>query len=77
MAHACEVEEKEKQETLIAEWKRQNGICAEHHDDTDKSWNDIIKQMLSRPYAYIFLSIAFFSPYASQILDKIFQFWGK
>ena len=41
------------------------------------SWTDIVKQILLKPYVYVFLTLAVISPYSTQIVDRILTFYAK
>lgn len=87
MKHANEVEEEEKWQAKLAEYKQKMGITEDtesknesKNKETGKNLNisivDTIKQIFLKPYAWIFASILVFSPYGTEILKLIFQFFG-
>lgn len=85
MKHANDVEEEERWKEKLSEYKQKMGI----HDDNDQnnttnsdnktniSIIETIKQICLKPYVWIFGSILVFSPYGTEILKLIFQFFGK
>jgi len=78
MKHAEEVEEQKKHDQLIEAWKKANGFYEkqESHEQSG-TWSDTVKTILTKPYLYIFLTLALISPYGVQIVEKLIQFYGK
>ncbi len=85
MRHAKDVEEEEKWKEKLSEYKQKMGISEENDpknvdgnkETTNLSLIDTIKQILLKPYSWIFASILVFSPYGTEILKLIFQYFGK
>lgn len=46
-------------------------------DSFNKSWTDVVKTMLMKPYVYIFGSILIFSPYGVDIVNAILKFLSR
>ncbi len=86
MKHASEVEEQKKREEIIAAWKDAHGIkdskdgkdSKDSKDDVHSmSLLDVAKTVLVKPYAWVFGSIAVFSPYSLDILNAVLSFFSK
>lgn len=43
----------------------------------EKSWSEVFKTMLTKPYVYIVGSILLFSPYGVEIVKSILNFYSK
>lgn len=76
MKHAIQVEQKEKDQEIIERYKEQMGIKNDENVES-KSWNEVLKIMLTKPYIYIVGSILIFSPYGVEILKTILNFCSK
>ena len=80
MKHAIDVEEEEKWKEKLAEYKEKMGIIDDNDPKSDDNSKlpiiDTIKQILVKPYFWIFSSILVFSPYGIEILKLIFQYFG-
>ena len=80
MKHAIDVEEEEKWKEKLAEYKEKMGIIDDSDPKSDDNSNipiiDTIKQILVKPYFWVFSSILVFSPYGIEILKLIFQYFG-
>ena len=88
MKHAKDVEEEEKWKEKLSEYKQKMGITDDNDskntqktDETSIQTNismlDTIKQICLKPYVWIFGSVLVFSPYGTEILKMLIQFWGK
>lgn len=77
MKHAVEVEKREEQERMIESWKQANGYYDRPEQEGVATWADTLKTILTKPYLYIFMTLAIISPYGVQIVEKILQFHGK
>ena len=88
MKHAKDVEEEEKWKEKLSEYKQKMGITDDNDskntqktDETSIQTNismlDTIKQICLKPYVWIFGSVLVFSPYGTEILKTLIQFWGK
>ena len=88
MKHAKDVEEEEKWKEKLSEYKQKMGITDDNDSkntqktdetsiQTDISMLDTIKQICLKPYVWIFGSVLVFSPYGTEILKTLIQFWGK
>ena len=75
MKHAIQVEQKEKDQEIIERYKAQMGIG--DGDSCNKSWTDVAKTMLMKPYVYIFGGILVFSPYGVDIVNAILKFLSR
>ncbi len=76
MKHAIQVEQKEKDQQIIERYKAQMGINDEENVG-EKSWSEVFKTMLTKPYVYIVGSILLFSPYGVEIVKSILNFYSK
>lgn len=73
-----EIEEKKKNEKIIEEYKKAHGIV---NDDIEKHpltyQYSLIKGIFLKPYIYVFGCVAVFSPFFSDILKMILDFFSK
>lgn len=84
MKHAIDMQRKADREKLI-EQLRQDGVIPREDltpapavdASSDMTWTQILKTVLTKPWAYVFMSIAVFSPYGVQILDRVLQFLAR
>ena len=88
MKHANDVEEEEKWNEKLSEYKQKMGITDDNDSkntqktdetsiQTDISMLDTIKQICLKPYVWIFGSVLVFSPYGTEILKTLIQCFGK
>ena len=81
--HANDVEFEKQKEEIIQSWKEANGIKDDKKKDTtdehehEQSWMGVLKTILVKPAAWIFLSILVLSPYGVDIVKAILEFCGK
>jgi hypothetical protein len=67
------LEEKAKNEQIIEQYKKAHGI---HDEDTTSNYG-FLKSVFTKPYVYIFGAVAVFSPFASDIVKSILNFFAK
>jgi len=90
MTHAEDVELKEMKRKLIEDWKKANGITdvpkksdSKTTDDENekegsaKSWLDVLKDILTKPGIWIFLTFLTISPYGVDIVKALIACFGK
>ena len=79
MAYVNKVEKDEHDKAVIEQWKKDAGIksTSDKLTETPKSWTDLVKLILMKPYIYVVACIMFVSPYGADILRMIFDFCAK
>lgn len=89
MAHAEDVEQKQKQEEIIAAWQQANGYpvtakgqqapanAAQKPAPKSATMMDTMKEILVKPYFWVFGSLLVFSPYGVEIVKAILAFCSK
>ena len=80
--HADDVEFEKQKAQIIASWKAANGLTDDklkdkQEDKEEMSWMSVLKLVITKPAAWIFLSILVISPYGVDIVKAILQFCGK
>lgn len=82
MKHAIEIEKSDHDKKLLDDYLESLGIKkGENQQDAKKTnemtWQDVIKQILLKPYIYVVLCLISISPYGVEILKTIMQFTNK
>ena len=83
MAHVIQVEKEEEIKKHIDEYKKKAGIAddgtvkANGGEAKDKSWKEVVMEILLKPYVWIFGSILVFSPYGVEMLNTVLKFVDK
>lgn len=83
MKHANEVEKADHDKKLLDEYLESLGIkkgektTLEDKEPVEMSWQDVIKQILLKPYLYVVLCLISISPYGVEIVKTIMQFFNK
>ena len=77
MKHATEVEEQEQKRKWIEEYKTKMGIEEDKDESGDKTWPEVIKTVLTKPYVYILGCLLAISPYGVQIIDRFLNFFAN
>lgn len=72
------IEEKEKNERIIAQYKKEHDIISDGFAANPVVYQyGVVKNMLLKPYIYIFGCVAVFSPFLSDIVKTILEFFSK
>lgn len=78
--HANDIEYEKQKAEIIQSWKEANGIKDDKKQENsaeDQTWTNVLKTILVKPAAWIFLSILVLSPYGVDIVKTILEFCGK
>ena len=76
MANAAEEEEKNKK--IIEEYKKQHGIAGDDIQAHPLAYQySLVKGIFLKPYIYLFGCVAVFSPFLSDILKMVLDFFSK
>lgn len=75
MKYTNAMEQKEREQKIIEKYKQQMGI--KNNSIENRSWSEVLKVMLTKPYIYIFGCIVCFSPYSVEIIKQVFAFCSK
>ena len=71
------IEEKEKNERIISQYKKEHGIFSDNIAANPTYQYSIVKNIFLKPYIYIFGCVAVFSPFLSDIVKMILDFFSK
>lgn len=87
MKHANDIEQEEYDMKLLQSYAEKNGINindltsennnSENTKSNNQSWQDIIKQILLKPYIYVVCCLITVSPYGVDILKALLHFFDK
>ena len=78
MKIANAIEEKEKNERLIAQYKKEHDILSDDFAANPTAYRySVVKNIFSKPYIYIFGCVAVFSPFLDDIVKTILDFFSK
>lgn len=82
MKYANEIEKADHEKKLLDDYLESLGIKkgenqAEVKKTNEMTWQDIIKQILLKPYIYVVLCLISISPHGVEILKTIMQFIDK
>ena len=82
MKYANEIEKSDHEKKLLDDYLESLGIKkgenqAEVKKTNEMTWQDIIKQILLKPYIYVVLCLISISPHGVEILKIIMQFIDK
>ena len=78
MKMAIAIEEKEKNERIISQYKKEHGILSDDIEANPLAYQySIVKNVFLKPYIYIFGCVAVFSPFLSDVVKTILEFFSK
>ena len=78
MKMAIAIEEKEKNERIISQYKKEHDILSDDFATNQIAYRySIVKNIFLKPYIYIFGCVAVFSPFLSDIVKMILDFFSK
>lgn len=77
MKVANEIEEAEKNKKIIEEYKKAHGIAGDEVPQGAAFQYGVVKSILMKPYVWMFGSVAVFSPFLSDIVKQILDFFSK
>ena len=78
MKHAKEIQKEEEQQEILDEYLKSIGVDKEKIEvDSGNNKVDLFKSIFTKPYVYIFMSIAVFSPFAAEIIKTILSIFGN
>ena len=77
MAHAVDVEQEKHDRHILEQYKEQLGLNNNAAASAEKTWSDVFKEVLSKPYIYVIGCLLAISPYGVEILKTIFEFFSK
>lgn len=87
MKHANDIEQEEYDMKLLQSYAEKNGINindlttennnSENTKSNNQSWQDVIKQILLKPYIYVVCCLITVSPHGVDILKALLHFFDK
>lgn len=77
MAHAVDVEHEKHDRQILEQYKEQLGLNNKAATSVEKTWSDVFKEVLSKPYIYIIGCLLAISPYGVEIIKTILEFFEK
>ncbi len=77
MKVANDIEEAEKNKKIIEEYKKAHGIAGDEVPQGAAFQYGVVKSILMKPYVWMFGSVAVFSPFLSDIVKQILDFFSK
>ena len=77
MAHAVDVEQEKHDRQVLEQYKEQLGLNSKVAALDEKTWSDVFKEVLSKPYIYVIGCVLAISPYGVEILKTIFELFAK
>lgn len=77
MHHANEIEDQKEQEEIIRKWKEANGIKDNEDSNDEKSWSQILKEIILKPYAWIIIGILVIAPNGVDIVKILIDSFTK
>ena len=77
MAHAVDVEHEKHDRQILEQYKEQLGLNNKAATPVEKTWSDVFKEVLSKPYIYIIGCLLAISPYGAEIIKTILEFFEK
>ena len=78
MRHANKVEEEAEREEIIRKWKEANGIFDDNKaKDDEKTWTQLAKELVLKPYVWIVVSLLVIAPNGVQIIQMLMDKFGK
>ena len=77
MAHAVDVEQEKHDRQVLEQYKEQLGLNSKAAALAEKTWSDVFKEVLSKPYIYVIGCVLAISPYGVDILKTFFEFFAK
>ena len=78
MAHAIDVEQEKHDRQILEQYKEQLGLNNKAAAAlTEKTWSDVFKEVLSKPYIYAIGCLLAISPYGVEIIKTIFELLAK
>ena len=77
MAHAVDVEQEKHDRQILEQYKEQLGLNNKAATSVEKTWSDVFKEVLSKPYIYVIGCLLAISPYGVEIIKTILEFFEK
>lgn len=77
MAHAVDVEQEKHDRQILEQYKEQLGLNSKAAASAEKTWSNVFKEVLSKPYIYVIGCLLAISPYGVEIIKIIFEFLAK
>ena len=77
MAHAVDVEQEKHDRQILEQYKEQLGLNNKVATSVEKTWSDVFKEVLSKPYIYMLGCLLAISPYGVEIIKTILEFFEK
>ena len=77
MAHAVDVEQEKHDRQILEQYKEQLGLNNKAATSVEKTWSDVFKEVLSKPYIYVIGCLLAISPYGVEIIKIILEFFKK
>ena len=77
MAHAVDVEQEKHDRQILEQYKEQLGLNNKAATSVEKTWSDVFKEVLSKPYIFVIGCVLAISPYGVEIIKTILEFFEK